>query len=60
MKSMVMVFGETEKGKRWLLDNVAQNSKHRIGPSVVTRTFQIEVLDDLIQEFNKAGLTIED
>jgi hypothetical protein len=58
---MVMVYGETEKGKQWLLDNVEPNTiKKKMGPAIVTRTFQTELLNDMIEEFNKAGLTIED
>jgi hypothetical protein len=60
MKTMVMVYGETDKGKQWLLDNIRENSiKNKMGPAVVTRTFQAELLNDIIEEFNKAGLTIE-
>jgi hypothetical protein len=56
-----MVYGETEKGKRWLMDNILTTplKNKTMGPSVVTRTFQAELLNDIIEEFNKAGLTIE-
>jgi hypothetical protein len=58
---MAMVYGETDKGRQWLLDNIESGSvKKNMGPVVVTRTFQIELLNDMIEEFNKAGLTIED
>ena len=61
MKSLVMVYGETDKGKKWLIDNIENGQlKKRMGPSVVSRTFQIELLNDMVEEFNRAGLTIED
>jgi hypothetical protein len=62
MKALVMVYGETEKGKRWLMDNIQTTplKNKTMGPSVVTRTFQTELLNDLIEEFKKAGLTLDE
>lgn len=55
----MIVYGETDKGKKWLIENVDKpNGKG--GPSVVTRTFSLDLSSDVLEVLNKAGLTIED